>query len=147
MLGCCEDDLQYVCVNDIHPEKDLPYVIEEFEKLARKESGITKDIPEMIRETLDGVERISSIVRDMKCFSRVDESEQKFADIIQCLESTLNIANNELKYKATIKLLSHCPLISPPSRLFHRHNRFTGLSNNDTRYSAHVSRRIHVTTD
>ena len=64
---------------------------------------IVKDIPEMIAETLDGVERIKSIVRDLKMFSRVDESEQKLADIIQCLESTINIAHNELKYKATIK--------------------------------------------
>ena len=64
---------------------------------------IIKDIPEMILETQDGVERIKSIVRDLKCFSHVDESEQKLADINHCLESTLNIINNELKYKAQIK--------------------------------------------
>jgi signal transduction histidine kinase len=64
---------------------------------------IVKDIPEMIAETIDGVERIKTIIRDLKSFSRREESEQKDADIIQCLESTLNIAHNELKYKATIK--------------------------------------------
>jgi len=64
---------------------------------------IIKDIPEMILETQDGVERIKSIVRDLKSFSRMDESEQKVADIKQCLESTLNIVNNELKYKAKVK--------------------------------------------
>jgi two-component system NtrC family sensor kinase len=64
---------------------------------------IIKDLPEMISETLDGVERIKSIVRDLKCFSRVDESEQKLTDINHCLESTLNIVNNELKYKAQVK--------------------------------------------
>ncbi len=64
---------------------------------------IVKDIPEMNRETMEGVERIKSIVRDLKCFSRIDESEQKLADINQCLESTLNIAHNELKYKTTVR--------------------------------------------
>lgn len=64
---------------------------------------LVKDLPEMILETQDGVERIKSIVRDLKCFSRADDSEQKLADINQCLESTLNIAKNELKYKATIR--------------------------------------------
>ncbi|MDD2272858.1 MAG: response regulator [Desulfuromonadaceae bacterium] len=64
---------------------------------------IVKDIPEMNRETMEGVERIKSIVRDLKCFSRIDEAEQKLADINQCLESTLNIAHNELKYKTTLK--------------------------------------------
>jgi|EPASupsiteSAE347_1022098.scaffolds.fasta_scaffold11363_2 signal transduction histidine kinase len=64
---------------------------------------IMKDIPEMILETQEGVERIKSIVRDLKCFSRVDESEQKLSDINQCLESTLNIAKNELKYKAKVR--------------------------------------------
>jgi signal transduction histidine kinase len=63
---------------------------------------ISKDIPEMIRETLEGVERIKSIIRDLKSFSHMDETEQKFADITQCLESSLNIVNNELKYKATV---------------------------------------------
>jgi len=63
---------------------------------------ISKDIPEMIRETLEGVERIKSVVRDLKCFSHMDETDQKLADITQCLESSLNIVNNELKYKATV---------------------------------------------
>ncbi|MFA6498347.1 MAG: ATP-binding protein [Desulfurivibrionaceae bacterium] len=64
---------------------------------------IMKDLPEMILETQDGVERIKSIIKDLKCFSRADDSEQKLADINQCLESTLNIVKNELKYKAKVR--------------------------------------------
>lgn len=64
---------------------------------------VLKDIPEMIGETLDGVERIKSIVNDLKCFSRLDDSHHVLADINQCLESSLNIVHNELKYKATLK--------------------------------------------
>ncbi len=64
---------------------------------------IVKDLPEMILETQEGVERIKSIIKDLKCFSRADDSEQKLADINQCLESTLNVAKNELKYKAKVR--------------------------------------------
>lgn len=85
--------------------KSDPQNVEQLQALRHqmKIEHIAKDIPEMIMETLEGVERIKSIVRDLKCFSRGDETEQKLADIIQCLETTINIAHNELKYKATIK--------------------------------------------
>src|ERR1043165_8381104 len=38
----------------------------------------------------------------MKLFSHADDDVPKPADINQCLESTLNLVKNELKYKATI---------------------------------------------
>ncbi len=78
-----------------------PEASEKLQELRKqmKIDHIVKDISEMNRETMEGVERIKSIVMDLKCFSRIDEAEQKLADINQCLESTLNIAHNELKYK------------------------------------------------
>lgn len=63
---------------------------------------ILKDLPQLIRESLDGADRVKGIVLDMKRFSRMDDGERKLADINQCLESTLHIVNNELKYKARI---------------------------------------------
>ena len=42
-------------------------------------------------------------MQGLKSFSRVDEAEEHIlADINECLESTLNIVWNELKYKATV---------------------------------------------
>lgn len=64
---------------------------------------IVQDLPEMLQETQDGVERIKTIVRNLKCFSRANESEQTLSDINHCLESILNIVNNELKFKAKIR--------------------------------------------
>ncbi|MGA7826124.1 MAG: PAS domain S-box protein [Geobacteraceae bacterium] len=57
---------------------------------------------ELIEESLDGAERVQSIVQNLKSFSRVDESECKAADINECLESTLKIVWNEIKYKANV---------------------------------------------
>jgi two-component system NtrC family sensor kinase len=69
---------------------------------ALKIDFIMGDISSLIRESQDGAERIKKIVQDLKSFSRVDEAEQKLADINAGLESTLNIVWNELKYKATV---------------------------------------------
>ncbi|OGW26294.1 MAG: hypothetical protein A2X59_12490 [Nitrospirae bacterium GWC2_42_7] len=45
MLGYDEQEIKKLGVRDIHPEKDLPYVIEQFEKQVRKEILTAKDIP------------------------------------------------------------------------------------------------------
>lgn len=37
MLGYAEDELKKLGVSDIHPEKDLPHVLEQFEKQSRRE--------------------------------------------------------------------------------------------------------------
>ncbi len=63
---------------------------------------ITKDLNNLINESLEGADRVKKIVQDLKNFSRVDESEFKTADINSGLESTINIVWNELKYKATL---------------------------------------------
>ncbi|GBD95317.1 sporulation kinase E [bacterium BMS3Abin06] len=64
---------------------------------------ILKDVQELINESLEGAERVKKIVQNLKTFSRVDEAEYKYADINECIESTLNIVWNELKYKAAVE--------------------------------------------
>jgi signal transduction histidine kinase len=63
---------------------------------------IINDVKELINESLDGSERVKLIVKNLKTFSRQDESEYRAADINDCIKSTLNIVWNELKYKATV---------------------------------------------
>lgn len=70
---------------------------------ALKVDFIMEDLVNLTRESLEGAERIKRIVQDLKSFSRVDQSEQKMADINAGIESTLNIVWNELKYKTTVK--------------------------------------------
>jgi len=72
---------------------------------------IAADLPELVAESLDGCERIRKIVMSLKNFSRVDsEDDSAEADINQCLESTLDIVWNELKYKAKVeKMLGDIP--------------------------------------
>jgi two-component system, NtrC family, sensor kinase len=64
---------------------------------------IMKDLEDLVRESMEGSERVQSIVADLNGFSRADESEYRQADLNECLGSTINIAWNEIKYKATLK--------------------------------------------
>lgn len=67
-----------------------------------KINSILEDIGDLLAESRNGVDRVGKIVSDLKGFSRVDEAEHKTADIIECLESSINIVWNEIKYKATL---------------------------------------------
>jgi hypothetical protein len=47
--------------------------------------------------------RVRRIVQDLKNFSRVDQAETALIDLNEALETTINIAWNELKYVAELK--------------------------------------------
>ncbi|WP_419183264.1 ATP-binding protein [Pseudomonas guariconensis] len=64
---------------------------------------LLEDIPLLIRESKEGIGRVSQIVKDLKDFSRVDTQQQwQWANLQQGIESTLNIVASELKYKADL---------------------------------------------
>ncbi len=63
---------------------------------------ITRDFLDLMDESLEGIERVKKIVRDLSGFTHSGKDEMGDADINECLESTLSIVWNELKYKATV---------------------------------------------
>jgi two-component system NtrC family sensor kinase len=63
---------------------------------------IRGDIEALVDESLEGAERVRQIVQNLKSFSRVDQAELKDVDINECVNSTINIVWNEIKYKATL---------------------------------------------
>jgi len=69
------------------------------------------DIPSLMNESRDGIQRVRKIVQDLKDFSRVDaRQEWEWANLHNGLNSTLNIVNNEIKYKAdVVKLYGELP--------------------------------------
>ncbi len=79
-----------------------------FENIKAKEeemdiSFMVDDITSLIQESREGMERIRKIVQDLKDFAHPGEDKPKYADINRCIESTLNIVWNEIKYKAKVK--------------------------------------------
>ncbi|MCC4595566.1 ATP-binding protein [Xanthomonas campestris pv. phormiicola] len=64
---------------------------------------ISRDLPQLMAESREGIERVTRIVRDLKDFSYSGREESwKLVDLHSGLESTINIIWNELKYKVTL---------------------------------------------
>lgn len=63
---------------------------------------LLQDGRDLIKESLEGTERVRKIVQGLKTFSRADQPDRAMADLNECLESTIHIAWNEIKYKATL---------------------------------------------
>ena len=82
------NDIFWTPIEKIKKEKDFDY--------------LKGDIHNLISESSDGVKRVKDIVQDLKDFSHVDEAEWQCANIHSGLNSTLNIVNNEIKYKADV---------------------------------------------
>ncbi len=69
---------------------DLEYVFEE--------------IPKAIEQSLEGVERVATIVRSMKEFSHPGGNDKQPADLNKAIESTITVSRNEWKYVAEMNL-------------------------------------------
>ncbi|MCQ1550111.1 MAG: ATP-binding protein [Candidatus Accumulibacter phosphatis] len=64
---------------------------------------LKEDIPMLMRESREGIDRVRKIVQDLKDFSHVDSSnEWQWANLHAGIESTLNVVRNEVKYKADV---------------------------------------------
>jgi len=60
------------------------------------------DVGDLGRETAEGLARVKKIVQDLKDFSHVGESQWQMVDLHKGIDSTLNIARNEIKYKVDV---------------------------------------------
>ena len=63
---------------------------------------IHEDINSLLGDSIEGTVRVREIVQGLKEFSHVDGGERQPADINKCIDSTLKVANNELKYKCEV---------------------------------------------
>lgn len=81
---------QYPELQTAWAEADLSFVVQDFDAL--------------LRECLDGAERIARIVADLKGFSNVDQPQEALADVNDCIRQACNIAASSLKGHATITL-------------------------------------------
>ena len=87
--GSISDAAALARIRNIKAELDIEYLKE--------------DIPNLMHESRDGIQRVRKIVQDLKDFSRVDaRQEWESVDLHAGIDSTLNIVNNEIKYKADV---------------------------------------------
>lgn len=64
---------------------------------------LQEDVVALMRESQEGIVRVRKIVQDLKEFSHVDSKlDWTWMDLHKGMDSTLNIINNEIKYKADV---------------------------------------------
>lgn len=75
--------------------------------------NIRGDAVSLVEESREGIQRVKKIVQDLKEFSHANSNDEwTIADLHKGLDSTLNIARNEFKYKARIeKVYGALPLV------------------------------------
>ncbi|HEY8926848.1 MAG TPA: ATP-binding protein [Polyangia bacterium] len=66
-------------------------------------SYLLENLPPAIERSLEGLDRVTTIVRSMKDFAHPDQKEMAAVDLNRCVSSTLTIARNELKYVADLE--------------------------------------------
>jgi signal transduction histidine kinase/ActR/RegA family two-component response regulator len=72
------------------------------EQLALMGPSASNEAREALAEAREGIERVASIVLDLKTFTREDASDANLLDLRVVLDSTLRIVENELKHKAEL---------------------------------------------
>ena len=76
--------------------------IKQFEE-KKKIPFLLQDLVDLTNDSLEGANRVSKIVNDLRTFARQDPGEFKVADLNEVLDTTLNIIWNQLKYKAQVQ--------------------------------------------
>jgi PAS domain S-box-containing protein len=101
VLKCHEELLAAALQNTVTPE----LLARQQEVLAASDLDyLYQQIPAALNETLEGVGRVSKIVRAMKEFSHPGGKTKCLADLNRAIESTATVARNEWKYVAELKL-------------------------------------------
>ncbi|WP_162248086.1 nitrogen regulation protein NR(II) [Angustibacter sp. Root456] len=73
---------------------------------------LAEEVPAAVEQSLEGVERVASLVRAMKTFSHPGTTEKAPADLNEALRATMTVARNQVKYIADEVLdLGDIPLV------------------------------------
>ena len=80
---------------------------------------IQQDIDDLISESLEGAMRLEGIVRNLKSFARKNDNHKTLFCINECIEDTLKLVWNEIRYKCRlVKALAPVPqILGCPSEL------------------------------
>jgi signal transduction histidine kinase len=103
------EEIIHLCVDEKHCDTSL---IEKSKKI-REDLDIEfvlDDLEDTISDTMEGLERIEDIVKSLKDFSRPDQAEPVRYNINDCINNTIKVAWNQVKYKAELnKSFSNLP--------------------------------------
>jgi len=81
-------------------EKQIPVTLEKLKSIEK--IGLVDENAMMITNSLEGLDRIQELIVNLRNFSRLDQTATQLANLNQCLDSTLVIANHILKRHMTV---------------------------------------------
>lgn len=84
---------------------DVPQLLEEIEGLKKRlrYEKLMRNLPTVLSDIKNGANRTIEIVKGLRVFSRLDEEDQKSANINECLDSTLILLRNKTKDQISVK--------------------------------------------
>lgn len=85
-----EDTGASIILNEIKTKWDIEYMLD--------------DIADIVEESSEGLLRIETIVKSLKSFARPDKDVDELYSINECIENTLKLVSNEIKYRATVNM-------------------------------------------
>jgi PAS domain S-box-containing protein len=75
-------------------------------------SGFGGELLEEVRDAREAAERVRLIVRDLRLFSRAEETRRRLVDVREVLDSTLRMAWHEIRHRARlVKAFDDVPLV------------------------------------
>ncbi|MFT3767213.1 MAG: ATP-binding protein [Minicystis sp.] len=104
--------LAYVLLN-------IDLVIRELEARSGPGGRSLADLATRLREARSGVDRVRLIAQDLKAFSRIDSERRAPVDVRKVLDSSIDIAANEIRHRARLvrDYRDVPPVEADPSRL------------------------------
>jgi len=82
-----------------------PQTLQRLDALAQETDFeyLQTEIPSALEQSLEGIQRVTKIVRAMKEFSHPGSEEKKLIDVNQAIETTITVARNVWKYVADME--------------------------------------------
>jgi signal transduction histidine kinase/CheY-like chemotaxis protein len=83
---------------------NLAYVADALAQLAENDaSGRCRQIQRAIGDVREGVDRVRSVVGDLSMLSQPEHDSRTMLDVRRVLESSINVAKNEIKHRARLE--------------------------------------------
>lgn len=141
MLGYSDEEIKSLNIFDIHPQKDMPYVLDQFNKQSKEEINFSADIPVMRKDgtvfyaditatyiKIDSKPYLMGLFHDTterkKAADALRESEKRFMDVLYASVDAILLIEGETFVEcneATTRMLGYPTraefLMSHPSKL------------------------------
>jgi len=109
-------------------------------------SYIIKDMTPLISSTLEGVERVSKIIKDLGSYAHVDDKEPEAIYIDDLIKQSLTLVANELKYKVeiTTSLNANVKVVGFPQKLLQVFINMLVNASHAIEHQGHISIHSHA---